>query len=440
VLLLVVYLTINSSLLQGRLPLAELLTGPARTLPAACLFVLTALCVLQSFALYERHRSPIVTTLGRLSVVYALAGITFAGLLMLLPIEEISRLALLKTIAASFGVSFTLRLALPGLSAYLLPTLRVLVIGHDQLAEEVADVLRANDAMEGIEYGGAFNPRTGRYHAPDGSETTRALADIIENEGIGEVVLASLDQRGLPLADLLQFRMGGLLVTDYITFLEREKRYLATDAMRPSWLLFSKGFAHGPARTVAKRLFDIVVSAVLLALLSPLLVIAMAAIWLETGRPIFFRQQRVGLGGKPITILKLRSMVVDAEADGPQWARKNDSRVTRVGKILRLTRLDEVPQLIAVLLGDMSFVGPRPEREYFVEQLRAQIPYYDLRHTIKPGLSGWAQVCYPYGASVDDARAKLRYDLYYIKNHSLLLDVLILLNTIQIVVFGKGAR
>ena len=167
----------------------------------------------------------------------------------------------------------------------------------------------------------------------------------------------------------------------------------------------------------------------------------MLAIFIESGRPIFFRQERVGTGGRPITILKLRSMVLDAEGSGvPQWAQKNDSRITRVGRFIRMTRIDEIPQLISVLKGDMSFVGPRPEREYFVAQLRSQIPYYDLRHTIKPGLSGWAQVSYPYGASIDDARAKLRYDLYYIKNHSLLLDVLILLNTIRIVVFGKGAR
>lgn len=433
----------------------DFLEGPVHHLTTLIVYVATTLSLTQTFALYERHRSTVGATIGRLLFVYLVVGVAFAGISLFLNVVPISNGDLLATLGLSFGLSLGLRLALPHLSAFLLPSIRVLVIGDGPLAKEVVSILEATDPMEGLELAGQFNPRTGAFQNLENAnprigtfrnlesaETSiSTLAEIIAEEGIGEVVLASVDQRGLPLADLLQYRMEGVQITDYVSFLEREKRYLATDVMRPSWLLFSKGFNHGPARVVAKRLFDIGVSAALLVMLVPFLCLAMLAIFIESGRPIFFRQERVGTGGRPITILKLRSMVLDAEGSGvPQWAQKNDSRITRVGRFIRMTRIDEIPQLISVLKGDMSFVGPRPEREYFVAQLRSQIPYYDLRHTIKPGLSGWAQVSYPYGASIDDARAKLRYDLYYIKNHSLLLDVLILLNTIRIVVFGKGAR
>ena len=415
---------------------------PFKRIAGVALYLGVTLSLLQSFALYQRHRASRLATFARLAFVYAIAGVAFVGLSILLPVEAMPQAALGQTLAGSLAISFALRLAVPRLSTFLLPTLHVLVVGNGRLAQEIAAILASTDPSEGLGFRGVFDPRSNRYRSSDGSDDLPAsLAEIIEQESIGEVVLAAEDQRGLPIADLLRFRMSGVQVTDYVTFLEREKRYLATDTMRPSWLLFSKGFDHGPARVVAKRLFDIVVSLLLLILLAPPMLMAIIAILIESGRPVFFRQQRVGLGGKPITIMKLRSMVTDAERDGvPQWAEKNDARITPVGRALRMTRLDEVPQLLSVLKGDMSFVGPRPEREFFVQQLRAEIPYYDLRHTIKPGLSGWAQVSYPYGASVEDARAKLRFDLYYIKNHSLMLDILILLNTIRIVVLGTGAR
>lgn len=406
------------------------------------LYVVACLSALQTFAMYQRHGASRLTIFWRLAVVYGCAGVAVAGLSRLLPIEPLSQGALLGTVALSFTGSFLLRLALPRLSAFLLPSTRILVVGNDNLAQEVATILRQTDPLEGVEFCGLYDPRT-RNFVRDDDTPSRAVsfADIITEESIAEVVVATADQRGLPLADLLRFKMAGLIVTDYVTFLEREKRYLAIDAMRPSWMLFSTGFSHGPARVVAKRLFDIAVSATLLLLFAPVLLLAIVAILVESGRPIFFRQERVGAEGKLIQILKLRSMIPDAEIDGiPKWASKKDDRVTRVGRFLRVTRIDEIPQLLSVLKGDMSFVGPRPERDFFVKQLREQIPYYDLRHTIKPGLSGWAQVSYPYGASIEDARAKLRFDLYYIKNHSLLLDILILLNTIRIVLFGTGAR
>ena len=405
------------------------------------IFIVVVLSSLQAFAMYQRQRPSFLALLGRLAVTYVCAAIAIAGLGAILPLPSLPPPDLAITLAVSALFSLLLRMALPYLTQLVLPPLRILVVGKDFLARELIKEMRSADPLEGVVLHGVYDPRSGRFSGLGNAPSRNsALAEIVDEEGIGEIVVATAERRGLPLTELLRFKMNGVAVTDYVTFLEREKRYLAIDAMRPSWLLFSDGFQHGPTRIVAKRLFDIAVSLTLLLILSPFLVLAMVAIFLETGRPIFFRQDRVGLDGRNFTVLKLRSMVVDAEKGVPQWAKKNDARVTQVGRLLRMTRIDEIPQLFSVLRGHMSFVGPRPEREFFVNQLREQIPYYDLRHNIKPGLSGWAQVCYPYGASIDDARAKLRYDLYYIKNHSLLLDILILLATIRIVVFGSGAR
>jgi sugar transferase (PEP-CTERM system associated) len=228
---------------------------------------------------------------------------------------------------------------------------------------------------------------------------------------------------------------------DLVSFYERERGLLKIDNLRASWLIFGAGFERGITRDVIKRVFDVAVSLVLLVITFPILLLAMLAIVLESGRPVFYRQERVGQGGETFTILKLRSMCQDAEKDGtPQWAGPRDSRVTRVGQFLRRSRIDELPQLFNVLRGDMSFVGPRPERPFFVAQLLEDIPYYEVRHSVKPGITGWSQVRYPYGASVEDALAKLQYDLYYVKNHSLFLDLLILVDTVQVVLLGKGAR
>ena len=243
------------------------------------------------------------------------------------------------------------------------------------------------------------------------------------------------------LRQLLDARLTGVRVMDLAAFYERERGMLKVDNLRASWLIFGQGFDQGMTRDVVKRLFDVVVSLVMLVLTLPILLVTMLLIVLETGFPVFYRQERVGQGGVPFTIYKLRSMRQDAEKDGrPQWATTGDNRCTRVGRFIRLTRIDELPQLFNVLRGDMRFVGPRPERPFFVQQLITDIPYYDIRHSVKPGVTGWSQVRYPYGASVEDSLAKLQYDLYYVKNHSLFLDLLILVETAQVVLLGKGAR
>jgi sugar transferase (PEP-CTERM system associated) len=270
-----------------------------------------------------------------------------------------------------------------------------------------------------------------------------ALKRSVEELRVSEIVVAVRERRGgvLPLRQLLDSKLQGIKVMDLQSFYEREQGILRIDSMRASWMIFGDGFGHGITRDVIKRFFDVFVSMALIVATLPLLVIAMVAIVLESGWPILYSQERVGQGGRRFFIYKLRTMRQDAEADGtPRWAGVGDKRVTRIGAVLRKTRIDELPQLWNVLKGDMSFVGPRPERPFFVEQLTERIPFYDVRHSVKPGVTGWAQVRYPYGASIDDGMFKLQYDLYYVKNHSLFLDLMILVETLQVVLLGKGAR
>jgi sugar transferase (PEP-CTERM system associated) len=270
------------------------------------------------------------------------------------------------------------------------------------------------------------------------------LIEYVEEHRIDEVVLAVDDRRaGLPVRDLLDCRMSGIDVVDLLTFFERETGKIRLDIMNPSWLYLSDGFRESTFRRMGKRAFDLGVVLLLLPVVLPIMVIVALAIVLESGGrgPILYTQTRIKENGEPFQIYKFRSMVTDAERDGvARWAIKNDSRITRVGNILRKGRFDELPQLLNVLKGDMSFIGPRPERPEFVEELSKKIPYYDERHRVKPGLTGWAQIRYPYGATEEDGRQKLQYDLYYVKNYSIFLDTLILLQTAEVVLLGKGAH
>ena len=256
-----------------------------------------------------------------------------------------------------------------------------------------------------------------------------------------EIVVPSREKSGLPVEALMECKLAGLSITEFSSFWERQTGQIDLDAVSPGWLIFSDGFRTSWARTAAKRAFDIIVSLVVLILTLPITVIAAIAIRIDSPGGIFYRQERVGAGGRIYWILKFRSMRADAEKDGvARWAQSNDSRVTRVGNFMRRTRIDEIPQIINVLVGDMSFVGPRPERAVFVENLKQKIPYYDVRHRVKPGITGWAQINYPYGASDEDARAKLAYDLYYVKNGNLFLDAVVLFQTARVVLWQEGAR
>ncbi|MFZ3483065.1 TIGR03013 family XrtA/PEP-CTERM system glycosyltransferase [Sphingomonas sp. 3-13AW] len=276
-----------------------------------------------------------------------------------------------------------------------------------------------------------------------GREAISNLAEHVVLLNAGEVVLALEERRNaLPLKDLLRIRTTGVHVNELSTFLERETGRVDLDTVNPSWLIFSDGFSSGRVfSSLFKRLFDVTVSLLLLTLVLPVLAVAALAIKLDSRGPVFYRQRRIGLYGLGFDIIKLRSMRIDAEVGGNAvWAEKDDPRITRVGRILRKLRIDELPQCWSVLKGDMSFVGPRPERPQFVDELEQQLPYYAERHMVKPGITGWAQINYPYGASLDDSRQKLEYDLYYAKNYSPFLDLLILLQTVRVVLWPEGAR
>jgi sugar transferase (PEP-CTERM system associated) len=270
-----------------------------------------------------------------------------------------------------------------------------------------------------------------------------SILSIAKKHKIDEIVVGVRERRGggLPADQLLECKLAGIEVVDLPSFFERETGQIQVESLNPSWMIFSDGFRRTPLKDVSKRMFDVAASGVLLLLTLPVMLITALLIWLESGSPVFYHQERVGEYGRIFKVLKFRSMRQDAERDGvPQWAKKQDDRVTRVGRIIRLLRIDELPQVFNVFKGDMSFVGPRPERPFFVEDLTRKISYYPSRHTVKPGITGWAQIRYPYGATVEDAVQKLQYDLYYVKNHTLFLDLIILFQTAQVILFGKGAR
>jgi len=272
---------------------------------------------------------------------------------------------------------------------------------------------------------------------------TESLAQTVKRLGVREIVVAVRQQRGgvLPLRELLACRLNGVKVTDLARFFERVHGHVPLDMIRASWFIYGEGYRQNWLSNVVKRLLDIVVTLLLAVPALPIMVVTALLIAAEGDGPIIYRQERVGRRGKRFTLLKFRSMTRDAERDGKAaWATVGDTRVTRVGRFIRRTRIDELPQLINVLRGEMSIVGPRPERPEFVAMLSEKIPFYAIRHSVKPGITGWAQVRYSYVSSVDDTVKKLEYDIFYVKNHSLLLDILILLETVRVVLLGEGAR
>jgi sugar transferase (PEP-CTERM system associated) len=272
----------------------------------------------------------------------------------------------------------------------------------------------------------------------------RRLINYVADNHIDQLVLAADERRkGLPVQDLLDCKMSGVEVIDLSTFFERETGQIRLDILQPSWLFLSDGFGVSAFRLVKKRLFDLTIVFLLLPIVIPIMLLSALAILLDNrgNGGILYRQIRVGKNGRLFEILKFRSMVVNAEEDGKaRWASTNDGRITRVGSFMRKYRLDELPQFFNILKGEMSFVGPRPERPEFVNELAENIPYYNERHRVKPGLTGWAQIRYPYGASIEDGKNKFQYDLYYVKNYSNFFDAFVLLQTADAVLFGKGAR
>jgi sugar transferase (PEP-CTERM system associated) len=319
---------------------------------------------------------------------------------------------------------------------------RILVLGAGRRADRLRQLSLRH--ASGFTIAGFVAMTEARPVVPDPVQRAAIehLTGHVEQLGVGEVVLALEERRNaLPLADLLRIKTTGVHVNDFSSFIERETGRIDLETVNPSGLIFSDGFSSGRAVSSAlKRLFDITASALVLALTAPVIVLFALLVCCDSKGPAFYRLTRVGLFGQSFDVIKLRSMRTDAEVNGPQWAAQNDPRVTRIGNFIRKTRIDELPQLWTVLKGEMSFVGPRPERPQFVAELEQHLSFYAERHMVKPGITGWAQINYPYGASIEDARHKLEYDLYYAKNYTPFLDLLILLQTLRVVLWNEGAR
>ncbi|MGK6319096.1 TIGR03013 family XrtA/PEP-CTERM system glycosyltransferase [Sphingomonas sp. DT-204] len=418
---------------------------PVHTRTAQLLtFVLTVETAMVAVGVYGAESlQSIRYAVVRLSVGVAIGVLALSALFFILPDLSLWRSNLLYAMGlAVAGLTFLRVLIGKALGSQAFKR-RVVVLGAGPRAAR----LKALAARPGAGFAvvGYVSMSEGNRVIPEAiaRDAIYNLADHVVLLSASEVVLALEERRNaLPLKDLLRIKTTGVHVNEISTFLERETGRVDLDSVNPSWLIFSDGFSSSRMlSSVFKRLFDIAASLILLALTLPVIALAAIAVKLDSKGPAFYRQLRVGLYGTPFSIIKLRSMRTDAEVQGQAvWAERDDPRVTRIGRFIRKVRIDELPQCWSVLKGEMSFVGPRPERPQFVDDLEAKLPYYAERHMVKPGITGWAQINYPYGASIEDARQKLEYDLYYAKNYSPFLDLLILLQTVRVVLFPEGAR
>lgn len=414
--------------------------------PCAAVFSGTVVVSLLAFGLYSsRQRARIAGLSVRLIAATAVAAVVTAAAFYVVPSLWIGRGVLGLAALLALGTTLVSRVLFARIANESFFKRRVLVYGVGQRTIAMSRLRRRSD-RRGFEIVGFLQPGGEDVCVPAervlGSEAD--LLGVCDRYEVHEIVMAMEDRRrGFPLKELLECRIAGIEVTELLTFLERETGRVRIDVLNPSWMIFGEGFRRDPLRLLSARLLDLLASLLTVVVSLPVMVVTALAIKLEDGwrAPVFYRQARVGLAGHSFDVLKFRSMRTDAERDGQaQWAQKADPRVTRVGAVIRTLRIDELPQILNVLRGHMSFVGPRPERPQFVSELAAKIPYYVLRHCVKPGITGWAQLCYPYGSSEEDAFEKLQYDLYYIKNNSLLFDLAILVQTAEVVFMGKGAR
>jgi sugar transferase (PEP-CTERM system associated) len=379
---------------------------------------------------------------ARLLVAVSLAIIALAFVDFLLPGSTFWRSTLLYAMGLSILFLIVNRTIVGGILGASAFRRRVLVLGAGLRAFRLKELgERPGSGFVIVGFVG-MNESQGSIEEAIPRAAIHDLSRFVANLGASEVVLALEERRNaLPLKDLLRIKTAGVHVNDFSSFMERETGRVDLDTLNPSWLIFSDGFSSGRAvSSVAKRLFDIAASGLLLLLTFPLIALFALLVKLDSRGPAFFRQKRIGLYGQPFTLLKLRSMCSDAEANGAKWAVEDDPRITRLGRFIRKVRIDELPQVWTVLRGHMSFVGPRPEVPKFVDDLEERLPFYAERHMVKPGITGWAQINYPYGASIEDSRRKLEYDLYYAKNYTPFLDLLILLQTLRVVLWPEGAR
>ncbi|MGH8682020.1 MAG: TIGR03013 family XrtA/PEP-CTERM system glycosyltransferase [Burkholderiales bacterium] len=421
------------------------LTEPAVLAPAA-IFAGLMVCVNGALGLYRRDQKLDFVNFVARSIVALFVGFVVSYVAFgAFPYGRIFQDALWFTVLyALVGLVIAHEVLLVPLTRAAFPH-RILVVGTGPEARAVEQCLvEAN--QPNLKLMGFYSLE---QNAPRAVAANRIVSgrwpidELTWKLGVDEIVVAVREQRGgvLPLEQLLSCRVSGVRVTDLAGFVERIRGEVPVESLKASWLIYGDGFCQSGSRNLIKRTVDLLAALCLLALTAPIMVLAAVAIVLESGFPFIYRQERVGARGQKFMLLKFRSMVSDAEPDGEaRWATVNDARVTRVGRILRRMRIDELPQLVNVLKGEMSFVGPRPERPCFVEQLTEKVPFYGVRHSVKPGITGWAQVRCPYGASIEDAARKLQFDLFYVKNHTFFLDILILAATVRVVLFAEGSR
>lgn len=382
-------------------------------------------------------------SIARLLVAVSLGVILHSVLYFLLPDITLWRSNTLYAMMIATGSLVGSRLLLGTIFGGEVFRRRIIVLGAGERANRIRQIERAPGASFYVVSYVRMSDNEPVVEEAIARSAINNLSDYVVRLGASEVILALQERRkAVPMDDLLRIKTTGVHVNDFSTFMERETGRVDLDSVNPSWLIFSDGFSSGRRlSSFAKRLFDLSVSAVLLLLTAPLIALAALAVKLDSSGPAFYRQKRVGLYGEEFEIVKLRTMRTDAEVDGQAvWAEKDDPRITRLGYWLRKLRIDELPQCWVVLKGEMSFVGPRPERMQFVKELEKDLRFYAERHMVKPGITGWAQINYPYGASLEDSRHKLEYDLYYAKNYTPFLDILILLQTMRVILWHDGAR
>lgn len=425
----------------------QLALHSAHLYPRALLFGAILVTAFAALGLYQpRLREGWFGVFARVGLGFVLGGTAAVILYYIVPQAYVGRGVLGIALAIGFPSVLAFRLVYLRLIDVETLKRRVLVLGTGRRAAMVNSRMRRRVDRRGFHLVGFVGVPGDGCAVPSGQVLggEESLLERAIRLQINEIVVGPDDRRGqLPMDDLLACKQRGIAVTEIISFFERELGKVKLGLIEPSWLVFSEGFDASPLRRFGKRAFDLVASSLVLLLTWPLMLGAALAIRFESGRgaPVLYHQERVGEHGKTFALIKFRSMRTDAEKDGvARWAGKDDDRVTRVGRFIRKVRIDELPQLWNILRGDMSLIGPRPERPQFVAELAKKIDYYELRHCVKPGLAGWAQLNYPYGATEEDAAEKLKYDLFYVKNHDLMLDLMILIQTVEVVLFRRGAR
>lgn len=410
----------------------------------ALLFAASMLVINGALGFYQRiHSRTVSQTAARAALSFCLSIPLSFVIFRLSPVQVGSEKALALMLIGAIALMLLNRVRANHATPKDLQRQRVLVFGTGATAKIVGKSLKKSDSsVDLVGYYASPNEVSPEISAWGLLSPDKSLTDIVKEQQVDEIVVAVSERRGgsMPLRELLDCKLQGVRVVDIATHFEKTLGQIRLDSVHAGWLIFGDGFGQGLVRIIVKRIFDIVGALILILLALPVMLVTGILILLESGGPILYLQERVGLNGRLFNVVKFRSMRTDAEKDGtPRWASGDDQRVTRVGRIIRKLRIDELPQLFCVLAGDMSLVGPRPERPYFVDKLTKELPYYAVRQSIKPGITGWAQVRYHYGASFEDSAEKLQYDLYYVKNHSLFLDLVVLFETVGVVVTGKGA-